>query len=292
MKRIFLLGDEWLYYKLYCGARMANIILTETIKPLVEKLVETNHIDQWFFIRYNDPDYHLRIRFHLTETKKINEVILLINKMIKPYLEEDIIYKVQVDTYAREIERYGGKTIELAEELFYHESTMLVNAVSMIEDETLYFLFILKAVHQLLNDFKFTIEEKNTIVSRNKDSFRQEFNADKNLNKQLNKKYGGIKNEISIFLNATYTNNEVYEYLDALLFDKTNKTKRIVTQLLHQQKNQTLEIPINNLVSSYIHMLVNRAFRSQQRFYELIVYDFLHKKYNSDLKRSLHSQSN
>ncbi len=291
MKRIFLLGDEWLYYKLYCGARMSNIILTDTIKPLTEQLIKTKLIDKWFFIRYNDPDYHLRIRFHLQEMKKINEVIFLINNALRPYVDDDIIFKIQVDTYQREIERYGSNTIEESEKLFYYESTMLLEAITSIQDEQVYFLFILKAVHQLLENFNFGLEEKIFLVSRNKDNFKTEFKADKILNKQLSKKYATLKKEVADFFSTNHL-NKTYDILDELLLNNTKETARIINSILNHEKNNSLEITVNNLVSSYIHMMINRAFRSQQRFYELIAYDFLHKKYNSDIMKTLSFNSN
>ncbi len=291
MKRIFLLGDEWLYYKLYCGARMSNIILTDTIKPLTEQLIKTKLIDKWFFIRYNDPDYHLRIRFHLQEMKKINEVIFLVNNALRPYVDDDIIFKIQVDTYQREIERYGSNTIEESEKLFYHESTMLLEAITSIQDEQVYFLFILKAVHQLLENFNFGLEEKIFLVSRNKDNFKTEFKADKILNKQLSKKYATLKKEVADFFSTNHL-NKTYDILDELLLNNTKETARIINSILNHEKNNSLEITVNNLVSSYIHMMINRAFRSQQRFYELIAYDFLHKKYNSDIMKTLSFNSN
>lgn len=291
MKRTFLLGDEWLYYKLYCGARMSDIILEETIKPLTEELLKTKRIDSWFFIRYNDPKYHLRIRFHLNQVKQIGDVILLMNTALRSYIQEDIIYKVQIDTYQREIERYGSSTIQVSEELFYYESEMLLDAISNIEDEELYFMFILKAIHQLFNDFQYSIEERLSVVSANKDSFKAEFNADKNLNKQLNKKYGNFKNEITTFTDASLSDTP-YRLLDDLLSRKSDKTREIITHLLDCKKNGSLEVSLDNLISSYIHMMVNRAFRSQQRFYELVVYDFLNKKYNADLMKQVSFSSN
>lgn len=44
-----------------------------------------------------------------------------------------------------------------------------------------------------------------------------------------------------------------------------------------------LTIPIEELVSSYIHMAVNRLMPSQQRLYEMVQYDFLYKYYRSKL---------
>ncbi len=58
-KRSFIPGSEWIYYKIYCGVKTADKILTETIKPLVEQLKMLNLIEKWFFIRYSDPDTHI-----------------------------------------------------------------------------------------------------------------------------------------------------------------------------------------------------------------------------------------
>ncbi|MEF9476554.1 thiopeptide-type bacteriocin biosynthesis protein [Chryseobacterium sp. 1B4] len=60
-------GGNWIYYKLYMGTKSADEILEDKIKPLADQLIEENVIDQWFFIRYNDPKYHLRIRFKCTD---------------------------------------------------------------------------------------------------------------------------------------------------------------------------------------------------------------------------------
>ncbi len=41
------------------------------------------------------------------------------------------------------------------------------------------------------------------------------------------------------------------------------------------------------LVSSYVHMTINRMFRNKQRLHELVIYDFLRKKYTNDLARKV-----
>ena len=287
MKRTFLLGDEWLYYKLYCGARMSSIILSETIAPLMMNLLSEEYIDKWFFIRYSDPEYHLRLRMHLTDINKINHVIIALNEVLTPYVEDDIIYKIQTDTYIRELERYGSNTINLAEELFFHESIMLSQALDCIEDEELFFLFVAKAVHQLLNDFKLSITDKLDLVRINRLNFRDEFNVDKLLNKQLNKKYGGFRKTLSDYLDNKES-NDTYTFLDNIINTKTKRTQHLITKIITHNENQSLEVSLKSLLSSYIHMLINRAFRSQQRFYELIIYDFLYKKYNSDIKQHAH----
>ena len=71
VKRTYQLGEEWLYYKVYCGVRTANSILANEISSLTQELLSDGLIDKWFFIRYADPEKHLRLRFKLTDSSKL-----------------------------------------------------------------------------------------------------------------------------------------------------------------------------------------------------------------------------
>ncbi|WP_074406961.1 thiopeptide-type bacteriocin biosynthesis protein [Aquimarina megaterium] len=273
-KRTYILGDEWLYYKIYCGARTSDVLLTETIKPLTAQLLEQGLIDSWFFIRYGDPDFHIRIRFRLPDIRAIGTVILQINAAMQHYVEQRVVYKLQTDTYIRELERYGTNTIGISEALFFYDSTMLLDAIALIEDEELYFLFVVKAIDRLLNSFGYEQQQKLELVARNSMGFKREFHADKGLNKQLDKKYRGLKSKLSSFLETT-SMQEDYKVLDDLLDHKAKQSLGVVKKIMEAQQDNQLEMPLDDLLSSYIHMLVNRAFRSKQRFYELVCYDFL-----------------
>ncbi|WP_025664483.1 thiopeptide-type bacteriocin biosynthesis protein [Aquimarina megaterium] len=273
-KRTYILGDEWLYYKIYCGARTSDVILTETIKPLTAQLLEQGLIDSWFFIRYGDPDFHIRIRFRLPDIRAIGTVILQINAAMQHYVEQRVVYKLQTDTYIRELERYGTNTIDASETLFFYDSAMLLDAIALIEDEELYFLFVVKAIDRLLNSFGYEQQQKLELVTRNSLGFKREFHADKGLNKQLDKKYRGLKSKLSSFLETT-SMQEDYNILDDLLDHKAKQSLGVVQKIMEAQQDKQLEMPLDDLLSSYIHMLVNRAFRSKQRFYELVCYDFL-----------------
>ncbi|MBQ4818847.1 thiopeptide-type bacteriocin biosynthesis protein [Aquimarina sp. MMG016] len=280
-KRIFIPGDEWLYYKIYCGARTSDLILTTTIKPLIDTLKQKGWIDKWFFIRYNDPDFHIRIRFHVTDTKHIGSVILAFNESIKSYVNDDIIYKVQTDTYIRELERYGSGNIENSEYLFHRESEMLLQAIELIDDDDLYFIFILKAIDSLLESFHYTLEDKLNLAKTNKESFWKEFNGNKQLTKQLDKKYRLHKEQLlSFVLGLNLNAKPLYQVLEATQNTSSETIQNILTYL-----DKSHNLSKNQLISSYIHMLVNRAFRSKQRFYELVCYDFLYKYYLMNIHR-------
>src|SRR5262249_55544271 len=64
VQRRFPPGSEWLYAKLYTGPATLDQILRVVVKPVVEAVLRAGAADRWFFVRYGDPDWHLRLRFH------------------------------------------------------------------------------------------------------------------------------------------------------------------------------------------------------------------------------------
>ena len=62
--RTFPPGSEWLYAKLYIGTATADRVLCEELAPLAADAVASGAARRWFFIRYADPNWHLRVRFH------------------------------------------------------------------------------------------------------------------------------------------------------------------------------------------------------------------------------------
>ena len=59
MERIFIPGSQWLFFKLYTGTQSADVLLAEQIGPLMKRLRDCGAIDDFFFIRYTDPLFHL-----------------------------------------------------------------------------------------------------------------------------------------------------------------------------------------------------------------------------------------
>ena len=137
-KRTFTIGDEWLYFKVYTGFKTADTILTDTVFPLAQRFLKDNLITHWFFIRYSDPQFHLRVRFHITEKENIAPIIHHFNHAFQHYVNQDLVWKIQMDTYQREMERYGIELIELSEKLF------------ALSSETICKIIALEAVNSLL----------------------------------------------------------------------------------------------------------------------------------------------
>ncbi|MFY7672156.1 thiopeptide-type bacteriocin biosynthesis protein [Tenacibaculum sp. MEBiC06402] len=272
VQRKFLFGDQWLYYKIYCGKKTSDTILTELIQPLSNKLLQENLIEKWFFIRYQDPQNHLRVRFLSTNNNHNGKIIQSVNMQLKEYFENGFIWNVQSDVYNRELERYGYSTISLAEDFFFLDSQLCLQALSSIQNDETQFLFSLKYIDTILDSFEFTLERKLQFAKELLESFKQEFNADKQLNKQLNIKYQNLRPAILSFFNL---NNESFKsYYDLI---DINGVQNIANSILKKLPKEN--ILLEDLLSSYIHMTVNRLFRDKQRLHELVCYSCLQKYY-------------
>ncbi|WP_340200253.1 thiopeptide-type bacteriocin biosynthesis protein [Ascidiimonas sp. W6] len=283
-QRSFILGDQWLYYKIYTGPKTSDNVLTEIIKPVTEKLIENNTIESWFFIRYADPKHHIRVRFKYNNPNNIGSIINELYPGLKTYIAEDLIWKIQIDTYQRELERYGTNTMELAESLFYLDSKMMVDFLSMIEGdegEEIRWLFGLRAIDSLLTAFDYDDTQKLEIMEGLKTGFGNEFGMSRPLKKQLDDKYRREREKIDDFMVFTAVENPDYEPVLDVLQESAQNTVSIAQEILKHKTHNTLAMPLNNLMSSYIHMLMNRLFKSNNRMHEMVCYDFLYRYYRS-----------
>jgi len=272
--REFALGSEWLYYKLYCGQKVADRILLAGIGPLTEELRERGLLDNWFFIRYADPDSHLRVRFHLPTPGRIGEVIRLLNDFLSPFSTSGALWKVQADTYRRELERYGSRSIGLAEALFGYQSTALLDMLAAQaelpeEEATENWLWGLGAMEELLRAFGYPLPRKLALLQALRDSFAREFAVDKSLKLQLDAKYRAARPEIQ----------RVLERAEGAVVPAP--LAAIAAEINALEARKELEVPKDQLLGAYLHMLLNRLIPAEARLHELVLYDFLARHYQS-----------
>ncbi len=287
MQRKFIIGDEWLYYKIYCGPKTADEILITIINPVQKELKKNQIIDKWFFIRYNDPNPHIRVRFHYNKPENVSIIINAINQQLKPLIEKDIVNKILIDTYNRELERYGANTIELTESLFAFDSEMIVEFLDMIEGdegEVIRWLFGMRAVDSLLTSFSYNEEGKLLITEGLKEGFGREFGMNKMLKLQLDSKFRSERKLINDFFANKYGDEDISELIDVINL-KSKKIKPIVNSILELKKESKLERSLNDFMGSYIHMLLNRLFKTKQRLHEMVIYDFLFRYYKSEIAK-------
>ncbi len=284
VRRDFMTGSEWLYVKIYAGTRTADRLLTSVIKPFADRLVAESVIEKWFFIRYGDPDNHIRLRFFHGGDKSFWQTVLAeLHVLMEPYLINGTVRKIQLDTYKRELERYGDQAFEEIESIFFADSVAtagLLNRLSGDEGEHFRWLTGLRGVDMLLSDLGFTLTDKKAFAEQLQERFFHEFRGDTRLNVQLNGKYRQHTEEIRSFLDSEHDAKNGIEDIVALLEKRSVRIRASLSVIPPRN-----EISLNHFASSLVHMFLNRLFVSQQREHELVVYHYLKKYYESKLAR-------
>ncbi|UUC47260.1 thiopeptide-type bacteriocin biosynthesis protein [Flavobacterium cerinum] len=285
-KTSFILGEEWLYYKIYTGFATTDAILYNQLYPIITGLLRDGLIDKWFFIRYTDPEHHLRLRLHLIKPEHIGTVILAFQHVFRRLTDQHSVWKIQTDTYERELDRYGHELIEQAETLFFYDSECIVNLLSVLEttdDENEKWITGMAAIDTFLDVFRYDFEAKRALMEQLRTSFFKEFKVGTGTKKELSTKYRNHKNEIERFMKLTSQTNDLKAILDKRNSNITEQADNIREQLSDP-------VTINTLLGSYIHMTMNRLFDSNNRQCEMILYDLLCSYYTSVLARQKKEQ--
>lgn len=282
IQRSFIPGSEWIYIKVYTGSNTADKILVSELAKIISVLERKKYMEKWFFIRYSDPDFHLRIRIRVKDCKFIGEILRLFYKYFNKLLENDRVWKIQLDTYNRELERYKGHLMELTETLFYIDSTHTLKLLRILEDmpQSARWLIAVKMIDGLLKDFNYDLQQRKDLLESMNKSYKIEFGFNEFNAKQFNVMYREYSHELEEVLWDKKV-DEGYKALYNILELRSNVLKTIAQQLIKVNDGKEMQIPL----SSYIHMMLIRLFRSKNRLYELIVYNFMSRFYSSWIAR-------
>lgn len=295
IKRFFPVGSEWLYAKVYCGTKTGEKILTEVIHPLTNKLLSENVIDKFFFLRYNDSGHHIRIRFHNTSQKDFwKEVIQRLQEEINPLLERQLVHNLQYETYQREVERYGVDTMHYSEEIFFHQSSAILNFISLLdgdEGEQYRWQVALKAIDLFLEAFNYDTLGKRNLLKILDRSFGEEFKIKSAEQKMISERFSTHKQLVYSILNDELkSGDELKEVINIFKVD-CEDYKNCVSAILNTSSIQKDAEQLNQLMPAYLHMFINRLFVSNQRKNELIIYNYLFRFYESRIAKERKSNN-
>jgi class I lanthipeptide synthase len=289
-RRRFPPGSEWLYAKLYTGTSTADQVLREVVGPVVRGALAGGAADRWFFIRYSDPQWHLRLRLHGEPRRLHREVLPWLQQTVAPWLDSGRIWRLQLDTYEREVERYGGtEGIALAERLAHADSEAVLAIVESLagdEGAAQRWRLGLCGLDLLLSDLGLESGAKLDLLHRIRESYAREFRAGAGLRKQLADRLRQERSVLEAMLDPGYGADHPLAPGLAALARRSRQLVPIVAELKSREAAQRLTVPLTRLVSSYLHMFVNRLIRSQGRAHELVLYDFLYHLTRSRQARS------
>jgi thiopeptide-type bacteriocin biosynthesis protein len=286
--RRFPPGSDWLYVKLFTGTSTAERVLDAAAR-VVQASLRAKIADRWFFIRYGDPDWHLRLRVHGDRERLLHEVLPALNAIAHRLVDAGHVWRVELDTYERELERYGGgQAIELAERIFHADSDAVLAILRAVHGDRgagLRWRAALAGIDVLLEDFGFTVEHKRAIARRACDGYGSEFGAGRAFQRQLSRQYRDERAGLEAVLDRASSGPPAFRPIVDALRARSAAIAPLVGELRKLADDDRLSAPLDEIAMSLAHMHVNRILRSAPRVQELVLYELLDRLYTSQAAR-------
>jgi len=283
-------GSPWLYAKLYAGTSGVDQTLRSVVAPLIRRSTSSGAVDQWFFIRYGDPDWHLRLRVHGTPERLRAEFLPQLEAAVAPLIDTGELWRFQLDSYEREVERYGGaEGLLVAEKIFSADSEAALGILELLsgdEGADARWRFALRGMDMLLDDLGLDLEAKLAVVKAARQTFGREFRVDGQFEYQLGDKYRKERAGIEALLDPSRDEESELAPGLRLLHTRSQRLRASASELRACQSAGRLTASLPELAQSYLHMHANRMLRSAARAQELVLYDFLVRTYESRLARA------
>jgi len=289
IRRQFAPGSEWLYAKIYGGTATADRGLRSVVAPVVRHARSEGLSDRWFFIRYGDPHSHLRVRFHGEPEVLRSRVLAALHEQASVALGHGSAWRLQLDTYEREVERYGGdEGIELMEQFFEAESDAVLEiierALGLSRDDR--WRVAVYGVDRLLRDLGFADGDRRRIVERARDDYRREHQGAEGLGRQIGDKFRAERKRLESLLTGDLSSFAAPVAIAIEALDRrSERVKAIAAELRQRDADGRLTTPLALIAPSLTHMFAIRLLRASARSQELVIYDFLARLYESRAAR-------
>ncbi|SEA39516.1 lantibiotic dehydratase [Pedobacter hartonius] len=272
VKRSFLPGEEWLYIKLYAHYSLTDEILLRFIMPVLRKYKKDNPDFKWFFIRYLDPRFHLRLRFFAGK-KPSHELLADLIRKLQPLSREGKVFDLVLDSYQRELEKYSVSLIAEAESFFYRNSEFILAAFSgNVLNTNFKLAFAVNSSLQIIRGFITDKKERSDFLNEAFSNLSAEFSRDREVVQKLDLRYRKFQKQIVENKQHRALQRKKKADLD---FDR-------MLQSLVARIEGWDQAARYNLLINLVHLHINRIFENTPREYEYLIYHFM-KKHQSFL---------
>jgi thiopeptide-type bacteriocin biosynthesis protein len=171
------------------------------------------------------------------------------------------IWKLQFDTYEREVERYGGmEATEIAEEIFFADSEAVLAILRATDgDEGMDGRWRIAAlgVDRLLGDCGLDASTKRAAMQRLRDAYHREFQVGLATKKLLSDRFRKDRRALETLLADVPERAGEEDTARQLLAVRSTRITEAVRKLRNLDQNGRLSVPIPELADSYVHMHVN-----------------------------------
>jgi thiopeptide-type bacteriocin biosynthesis protein len=282
-------GSDWLYAKLFAGPAATDRLLRTAIAPLVAELRGLGARWQWFFIRYGDPSWHVRLRVSGDPAWLHHEVVPRVHALAHRELSRGTISSYQLDTYDREVERYGGgEAIAIAEQLFCADADAVLALLPLVAgDPDLRWKLALVGMDRLFADLNYPLERRLAVVRGTRAGYGREFGASPAFDHQLGDRFRPERSGLEkLVAAATRSGDDPLAPAWHAFAARSARIAPLAPELAALDAAGRLTARLDDIVASYLHMYCNRLLRAAARQQELVLNDFLVRLYESQLARA------
>lgn len=285
-RRSFTPGSSWLYVKIYIHPALADRLMVDTLAPRLRRWGKAVG-GEWFFVRYADPEPHLRLRLS-GPPGELARLLPSLRRALGSAVAARIIQRVQLDTYEREVERYGGlRGVVLAERLFHADSVAVLEWLregdEALADPVERRRLAALGVHRLLAALRLNAEERLAAVTRLSAVARQVGELPQESIHGAARAFRAHRPRLERLLADAGV--ELPWALPALE-RRERALAPIVEALARAESSGELAIPVARLAESYAHMHLNRVLASEHAAQEFLVCDYLRRLYESAAARA------
>lgn len=256
--------SHWISFKIYCHQSDMDMIILNGLATLSEEIKNNNYADSWFFLRFSDPDFHLRFRIKVTDIKNRPDVTVILGEFLDKLSIKCFVNRWEIDTYHPEQMRYGGETTTpICEKIFTADSKIcwLFNKTRYNIDNTSRHIVNAKILLDRLNLMKINNTHSNDILKKWRESYSRIITnhneASSEANNIVNKNRGFLQTELSEIL----PKDTVTTYLS---------TRTLITQIGEEAISGNTTMNSESLLDSFFHMFSNRLYPDWSRRNEFI----------------------
>lgn len=252
-------GGEWLYFELYSHTGKSNQLLLTQIHQFIQ--LWQGQLRKWFFIRFNLPSPHLRLRLHLKHAGDGFKMMEALKLIMEPEMKLGSLIDFKIKTYVRETHRYGPQRMDLIERFFMIDSQYVIQLLRRTNKEDVWIASSLKLLQTWLTAFIPSLTTQINFVEKMASNFAVEMQLVPTHFKKINATFNALRHST--------------EQLAILPSQKLmHSYEKAVHKILETVANET---DLENLLANLIHMHINRLFSVDQRLYETLIYHYLRR---------------
>lgn len=271
-------GSSWLYLKLYGGFASTEHALVTELAPLLDEYQTRGVIERWFFIRYADPRRHIRLR--------VQGDPQVLHSRIEPDLLARVdrlracgsFWKVELATYDRETQRYGGAAgIHIAEQIFGVDSRACGRVLRLVGgDHDARWGVTLLGLHDILCATGLDHERRTQLLARVSEGRLTSIDPRSVSAKPIARRYRELRSRVERWLGP-----DVPPAIAEVMGERARALVPLAAELLELDHRAGLTRPLDTVVGDLLHMHANRMLRADANMQECILYEFLRRTYRS-----------